>query len=112
MLSATGPAYRLRLGGGAAAPLGWPRTPATTQLLAFAPGTPARLLWLTHTEARAIDLASGRETPDGFPFPFPAATITRGSYGTSLGPGDIVVAQPSGGVRRLWTLGKSGVAND
>jgi WD40 repeat protein len=112
MFSATGAAYRLQLGRGAAMPLGVPRTPETTQLVAFVPESPARLLWLTYSEAKAIDIASGRETKGGFPFPERVTALVRGSYGTALGAGDIVPVWKGDGTRRLWTLGTLGVAKD
>jgi WD40 repeat protein len=112
MFTADGLAYRLRPGLGAAAPLALPRTPATTTLVNFAQGTPARVAWMTHTELKVIDIASGRPAPGGFPLPTQALSIGRSPFGGTLGAGDAILLRSAPGVWRALTLGESGVVND
>jgi WD40 repeat protein len=111
MFSAAGPAYRLQLGRGAAQPLAIPRTPEAVNFINLAAGNPARAVWLTHDEAKVIDLASGRETSGGYSFPERAINAGRSSFGSTLGPGEVVIVRTAGGWR-AWTLGENRIAND
>ncbi|MBI4623858.1 MAG: WD40 repeat domain-containing protein [Verrucomicrobia bacterium] len=115
LFSASGPIYRLRLGGGAAAPLVLPRYPGI-RMASFMPKPPARLLWFTTAGAKAIDVVSGREVAGGFAFPVPVPNFSGGAmrsqFGGTTGAGLTLFVQPQPGTWRAWTLGENGVAHD
>ena len=116
VFSAAGPAYRLRLGRGAAAPLVLPRVPGSVLFANFLPDPPARLYWLTPTDVKVIDVVSGRFVEGGFKFPTPIPPNNvgsmRSSYGDTLGAGQILIPRMAPGVYRAWTWGERGITND
>ena len=112
LLTADGRAFKLRLGRGAATPLALPRSNTDTLFVNLTASSPTGLVWLTHTEAKVIDVASGRLAPGGFRFPERLVNAARSGYGATLGPGDVVGARLPDRSWRLWTLGESGIARD
>jgi|GEM_PF-1659091 len=112
LFTETGPIYRFRVGGRPAAPLELPREKATTLFTNIAPELPARLRWLTHTESKAVDVATGRETAETFAFPEPVTEASRSTYGPTLGAGDVIMVRTQAGSLRIWTFGEKSVARD
>lgn len=112
LFSTDGKVYRLRLGSGAAAPLALPRTNTDTLFVNLTVGSPTGLIWLTHTEAKVIDVASGREITGGFRFPQTVEFASRSGIGATLGAGDVVSVRLADQSWRIWTMGANGIAND
>ncbi len=71
----SGKIHWLRVGHGVARPLVLRRT-SPVNWLSLLPTAPARVMWFREDHARAIDLASGRETYGGFRYP-PSETLSR-----------------------------------
>ncbi|MSU51618.1 MAG: WD40 repeat domain-containing protein [Opitutus sp.] len=117
VFSNSGAAYQMRLGGGAAAPLLFPRD-ATVAMVNVTMAAPTRLFWLTTTRARIFDAASGRETDDSFQLPetIPGTGSIRSTYGTKAGAGLTIVVRtlPANKPRtwRAWTVGDRGIVRD
>jgi len=112
--SATG--FRLRVGAGPATPLILPRADVI-KLWQFAAEPPARALFLTSTEAKAIDIASGRIGPGGFTFPEPnTGALGRDKDTKTLGNGHTLVVQTGPIdqpiVWRIWRLGADQIVHD
>ncbi|MEN9632720.1 MAG: hypothetical protein RL077_1124 [Verrucomicrobiota bacterium] len=115
LFTASGHAYRQRLGLGAATPLLLPRFPVI-RMANFMPQLPARLLWFTSAGAKAIEVASGRVGQGGFPFPVLVPNFTGGQnrsrFGSTTGPGTTLFVRPPDGEMHAWTLDESGRFRD
>ena len=113
VFNATGPAYRLRVGGRPAAPLAVLRTPDNMRNLNFATGSPTRMRWVSRTAIRDLEVASGREIGSGFALPESFSSFARSPYGGTLGPGDILLVRSSPeALPHIWTMGEKGISND
>ncbi len=116
--SDTGPAHLLRLTHGPAEPLVFPRD-ATVAMVNLMRTTPTRLAWLSPTEFKPIDVASGRDVEGAYSFPGrimgPAGSI-RSLYGQTADAGDVLVVRttPAGepATWRAWTLGEREIEHD
>ncbi|MDO8539602.1 MAG: hypothetical protein Q7S40_04115 [Opitutaceae bacterium] len=112
-----GHGYRLRIGRGRAEPIRFPRA-RDVRVVNFHPSPPTRLAWGLPDRLMAFDVASGKETSGGFPFPGrivgPSGAI-RSTHGQTLGDGQslvVLAATPSGRAWRAWSLGDHNVAQD
>jgi WD40 repeat protein len=113
VFTASGPAYRLRVGGRPAAPLAVLRTAESMRNVNFAPGSPTQLRWVSSTAVRDLDVTSGRESGSGFNLPEPITRFSRSPYGGTLGPKDVVMAQTRPETPwRAWILGENNIASD
>ena len=117
VLSNSGAASQMRLGGGPAAPLLFPRD-ASVAMVNVTMTAPTRLFWLTTTRVRIFDAASGRETDESFQLPetIPGTGSIRSTYGTKAGAGLTIVVRtlPANKPRtwRAWTVGDRGIAHN
>lgn len=112
VFTASGPAYRLRLGGRPAAPLSLLRTRESTLFVNLSEGSPTRVVWLTFSGGIEVDVASARLTDRRFRFPETVASGGRSPYGATLGPNDLMLVRTAAGAMHAWTMGANGIAQD
>ena len=108
--SAAGPAYRLRVGSGAARPLVISNRSNAALPAAFLSESPARILRLTRSGTEVLDAASGGRIAGGIVFPQPLAQDSAAAY---LSPDQrTIVARTATDTWHAWNFSTAGLTGD